>query len=58
MSVYAIPVAMFFAATGELIGDTFTGELKQSRHFSSAQVRDFLREVVERRRIVSPDQRQ
>ena len=58
MSVTAIPLAMFYSSTGELIGDTFAGELKPSRHFSSREIRDFLREVVDYHRIVSPDQRQ
>jgi thiol-disulfide isomerase/thioredoxin len=58
MSVNAIPLAMFYSPTGELIGDTFAGELKPSRHFSSRDIRDFLREVVDYHRIVSPDQRQ
>ena len=49
---------MFYSPTGELIGDTFAGELKPSRHFSSRDIRDFLREVVDYHRIVSPDQRQ
>jgi hypothetical protein len=40
------------------VGDTFAGELKPSRHFSSREIRDFLREVVDYHRIVSPDQRQ
>ena len=58
MAVTAIPLAMFYSPTGELIGDTFAGELKPSRHFSSREIRDFLREVVDYHRIVSPDQRQ
>jgi len=58
ISVNAIPLAVFFSPTGELIGDTFAGELKPSRHFSSREIRDFLREVVDYHRIVSPDQRQ
>jgi thioredoxin 1 len=58
MAVTAIPLAMFYSSTGELIGDTFAGELKPSRHFSSREIRDFLREVVDYHRIVSPDQRQ
>jgi thiol-disulfide isomerase/thioredoxin len=57
-SVNAIPLAVFYSPTGELIGDTFAGELKPSRHFSSREIRDFLREVVDYHRIVSPDQRQ
>jgi thioredoxin 1 len=58
IAVTAIPLAVFYAPTGELIGDTFAGELKPSRHFSSREIRDFLREVVDYHRIVSPDQRQ
>lgn len=58
ISVNVIPLAVFFSPTGELIGDTFAGELKPSRHFSSREIRDFLREVVDYHRIVSPDQRQ
>jgi hypothetical protein len=58
LAVTAIPLAVFYAPTGELIGDTFAGELKPSRHFSSRDIRDFLREVVDYHRIVSPDQRQ
>jgi thioredoxin 1 len=58
ISVNAIPLAVFYSPTGELVGDTFAGELKPSRHFSSREIRDFLREVVDYHRIVSPDQRQ
>ncbi len=58
ISVNVIPLAVFYSPSGELIGDTFAGELKPSRHFNSRQIRDFLREVVDYHRIVSPDQRQ
>ena len=58
ISVNAIPLAVFYDSTGELIGDTFDGELKPSRHFSSRDIRDFLQQVVDYHRIVSPDQRQ
>ena len=58
ISVNTIPLAVFYSAAGELVGDTFAGELKPSRHFSSREIRDFLREVVDYHRIVSPDQRQ
>jgi thioredoxin 1 len=58
ISVNAIPLAVFYLPTGELVGDTFAGELKPSRHFSPLDIRDFLREVVDYHRIVSPDQRQ
>jgi len=58
ITVNVIPLAVFYSPSGELVGDTFAGELKPSRHFSSHQIRDFLREVVDYHRIVSPDQRQ
>ncbi len=58
VSVNVIPLAMFYSPSGEYIGDTFAGELKPSRHFNPRQIRDFLREVVDYHRIVSPDQRQ
>ena len=58
ISVNAIPLAVFYSPSGEQIGDTFAGELKPSRHYTSRQIRDFLREVVDYHRIVSPDQRQ
>jgi thioredoxin 1 len=58
ISVNAIPLAVFYSPTGELVGDTLAGELKPSRHFSPRDIRDFLREVVDYHRIVSPDQRQ
>ena len=58
ISVNVIPLAVFYSPWGELVGDTFAGELKPSRHFSSREIRDFLREVVDYHRIVSPDQRQ
>jgi thiol-disulfide isomerase/thioredoxin len=58
ISVNAIPLAVFYSPTGELVGDTLAGELKPSRHFSPREIRDFLREVVDYHRIVSPDQRQ
>ena len=58
INVNAIPLAVFYEPTGELVGDTFAGELKPSRHFSSRDIRDFLQEVVDYHRIVSPDQRQ
>lgn len=58
LKINVIPLAMFYSPSGELIGDTFDGELQPSRHFSSREIRDFLREVVDYHRIVSPDQRQ
>lgn len=56
--INVIPLAVFYSPSGELVGDTFDGELKPSRHFTSREIRDFLREVVDYHRIVSPDQRQ
>ena len=58
IDVNVIPVALFFTSDGTLVGDTLAGELKQSRHFTAREIRDFLREVVDSHRIVSPDQRQ
>jgi thioredoxin len=58
IDVTVIPLVVFYWADGQLVGDTRHGELKPSRHFSSRDIRDFLREVVDYRRIVSPDQRQ
>ena len=58
ISVNVIPLAVFYSPAGELVGDTYAGQLKPSRHFSSREIRDFLREVVDYHRIVSPDQRQ
>jgi thioredoxin 1 len=58
IAVNVIPLAVFYSSTGEFVGDTFAGELKPSRHYSSRDIRDFLREVVDYHRIVSPDQRQ
>ena len=58
IAVNVIPLAVFYSPAGELVGDTYAGQLKPSRHFSSREIRDFLREVVDYHRIVSPDQRQ
>ena len=58
IDIKVIPLAVFYSADGQLVGDTRAGELKPSRHFSSRDIRDFLREVVDYHRIVSPDQRQ
>ncbi len=58
MTVNTIPLAMFYASDGKPICDTQRGELKPSRHYSSREILGFLREVVDYRRAVSPDQRQ
>ena len=56
IAVNVIPLAVFYSPAGEVVGDTFAGELKPSRHFSAHEIRDFLQEVVDFQRIVSPDQ--
>ena len=58
MAVNTIPLAMFYSSDGKAICDTQRGELKPSRHYSSREILGFLREVVDYRRAVSPDQRQ
>ena len=58
MAVTTIPLAMFYSSDGKPICDTQRGELKPSRHYSSREILGFLREVVDYRRAVSPDQRQ
>jgi hypothetical protein len=56
--VKVIPAVVFYAPDGMLVGDTLSGELQPSRHFTSRDIRGFLREVVDYHRVVSPDQRQ
>jgi thioredoxin 1 len=56
IAVNVIPLAVFYSPAGEVVGDTFAGELKPSRHFSAHEIRDFLQQVVDFQRIVSPDQ--
>lgn len=58
LKINLIPLAIFYSPKGEMIGHTFGGELKPARHFTSRDVRDFLREVVDHRRIVTPEQHQ
>ena len=50
-----IPVAIFFDATGQVIGATNNGELEPARHYTSPQILKFVRDVVERSRILAPD---
>jgi hypothetical protein len=38
--------------------DTRGGELEPARHYTSREILDFLKEVADHRRVVSPDQRQ
>jgi len=58
VKVNGIPLAVFFSSDGRPICDTRRGELEPSRHYTSREILDFLREVAEYRRVVSPDQRQ
>jgi thiol-disulfide isomerase/thioredoxin len=58
VKVNGIPLAVFFSPDGTPICDTRRGELEPSRHYTSREILDFLREVAEYRRVVSPDQRQ
>lgn len=50
-----IPVAIFFDATGRVIGTTNNGELEPSRYYTSPQILKFVRDVAERSRILAPD---
>jgi thiol-disulfide isomerase/thioredoxin len=58
VTVNGIPLAVFYSSDGRPIGDTTGGELEPSRHYTSREILDFLKEVAEHRRVVSPDQRQ
>jgi thiol-disulfide isomerase/thioredoxin len=57
-AVNGIPLAVFFSSDGRPICDTTGGELEPSRHYTSREILDFLKEVADHRRVVSPDQRQ
>jgi thioredoxin 1 len=50
-----IPVAIFFGPDGQLIGTTNEGQLEPARRYSSKQILLFVRDIVERARIVAPD---
>jgi len=58
IAVTSIPLAVFYSSDGKPICDTRRGELEPSRHYTSREILEFLREVVDYRRVVSPDQRQ
>lgn len=58
VAVNGIPLAVFFSSDGRPICDTRRGELEPSRHYTSSEILDFLKEVVDHRRVVNPDQRQ
>lgn len=58
VQVNGIPLAVFFSSDGRPICDTSRGELEPSRHYTSREILEFLREVATYQRVVSPDQRQ
>ena len=58
VKVNGIPLAVFFSSDGRPICDTSRGELEPSRHYTSREILEFLREVATYQRVVSPDQRQ
>ena len=58
VAVNGIPLAVFFSSDGRPMCDTRGGELEPSRHYTSREILDFLKEVADHRRVVSPDQRQ
>ena len=50
-----IPVAVFYAPDGSLIGTTNDGQLEPARYYSSKQILKFVKDVAERSRIAAPD---
>lgn len=50
-----IPVAVFYAPDGALIGSTNDGQLESARYYSSKQILKFVRDVAERSHIAAPD---
>ena len=50
-----IPVAVVFAPDGRVIGTTNEGQLEPARYYSSTQILKFVRDIVEREKIVAPD---
>ena len=49
-----IPVAVFFSPDGKIIGNTNKGELEPSRYFSSSQILEFIRKIVEYQQVTKP----
>jgi len=49
-----IPVAVFFSPDGDPIGTTNQGELEPSRYFSSSQILEFVRKIVEYQEVTKP----
>jgi len=50
-----IPVAIFYDPQGQVIGTTNEGQLEPARHYSSKQILLFVRDIVERSRIIAPN---
>ena len=50
-----IPVAIFFAPDGSVIGTTNEGQLEPARLYSSKQILRFMKDIAERMRVVAPD---
>ena len=50
-----IPVAVFYAPDGSLIGTTNDGQLEPARYYSSKQILKFVKDVAERSQIAAPD---
>jgi thiol:disulfide interchange protein len=50
-----IPVAVFYAPDGSLIGTTNDGQLEPARYYSSKQILKFVKDIAERSRIAAPD---
>jgi len=50
-----IPVAIFFAPDGSVIGTTNEGQLEPARLYSSKQILRFMKDIAERSRILAPD---
>jgi len=50
-----IPVAIFFDPAGNKIGTTNDGQLEPARYYTSKQILKFVRDIVEKSLIGSPD---
>ena len=50
-----IPVAIFFAPDGRVIGTTNEGQLEPARFYTSRQILKFVKDVAENSRIAAPD---
>ena len=50
-----IPVAIYFDPKGQVIGTTNEGQLEPARRYTSKQILRFVRDIVERSQITTPD---